>query len=364
MIPDPYSTSSPCSSAGNTLVGGLSLAAYVSSKTGTLTERWAESASPTDRMSSKSRSSVDESGSSTARRQLSSVADHDSQHVQPVATISGTSATSGAGDGGGGGSSGGGSGVAVQKVSNHVAVNSPHAHTNAFDSQNNNNVRRVCQTGTTQQGSVELGRTSEPVSEAHTLTRTRPGQADELGEVTSPGFNMEGGSSAWIDTINQSLLTYAPHGSVIPAGTQHHQYQLPHSAIVQVIPSGQGGRSYLHSQTSPTSVVTSSIVSSNISPSPTHSETSTHSGGMPFSPGLMQYPPYSPIPQVYPHISPLASPIPQVKKQYRRQHGSNVSVNRMPTENDTLLTWLKSLRLHKYYPLFENTTFDEVCVLL
>lgn len=218
-------------------------------------------------------------------------------------------------------------------------------------------------------------------SEAHTLTRTHPNVAnsEESGEVTSPGLNMEGGSSAYIDTVNQSYLAYAqplPPGSIIqgsphhhqqpPTHPHHHSQYLQHAAFVQqVVPPAapvQHAKSYLHNQTSPTSVVTSSIVSSNISPSPTLSETSNQSGGIPFSPGLLQYAPYSPISQMFPRMSPLHSPVPPGKRPGNRRayHSSNVSVNRMPTESDTLLAWLKSLRLHKYYSKFENTTFEEV----
>ena len=215
-------------------------------------------------------------------------------------------------------------------------------------------------------------------SEAHTLTRTHPNVAnsEESGEVTSPGLNMEGGSSAYIDTVNQSYLAYAqplPPGSIIqgsphhqsPIQPHHHPQYLQHAAFVQQVvppPPAQHAKSYLHNQTSPTSVVTSSIVSSNISPSPTLSETSNQSGGIPFSPGLLQYAPYSPISQMFPRMSPLHSPVPPGKRAGNRRayHSSNVSVNRMPTESDTLLAWLKSLRLHKYYSKFENTTFEEV----
>ena len=215
-------------------------------------------------------------------------------------------------------------------------------------------------------------------SEAHTLTRTHPNAAnsEDSGEVTSPGLNMEGGSSAYIDTVNQSYLAYAqplPPGSIIqgsphhqPPTHPHHPQYLQHAAFMQqVVPppqAAQHAKSYLHNQTSPTSVVTSSIISSNISPSPTFSETSNQSGGIPYSPGLLQYPPYSPISQMFPRMSPLHSPVPPGKRAGNRRayHSSNVSVNRMPTESDTLLAWLKSLRLHKYYSKFENTTFEEV----
>ena len=220
-----------------------------------------------------------------------------------------------------------------------------------------------------------LSSSSGSHSEAHTLTRTHPDVAnsEDAGEVTSPGLNMEGGSSAYIDTVNQSYLAYTQPlppggGTAIIQGSPHHphshhphQQYLPHAALVQqVIPPH--AKSYLHNQTSPTSVVTSSIVSSNISPSPTLSETSNQSGGIPYSPSLLQYPPYSPISQMFPHMSPLHSPVPPGKRAGNRRayHSSNVSVNRMPTESDTLLAWLKSLRLHKYYSKFENTTFEEV----
>ena len=247
-------------------------------------------------------------------------------------------------------------------MSNHVSSNLPaDTHPNALHSHSG---AASTQAVPAQQNGSELGSSGhQSENEVHTLTRTHPDMTEEQGEVASPSLNMEGGSTAWIDTVNQSILAYTSPGSVIHTGSPHHQY-LPHSAMMHPVLPSQSNKAYnFHSQTSPTSVVNSSIVSSNISPSPTHSETSTHSGGMPYSPGLIQYQsPYSPIPQMYPHISPLTSPIPLMKKTNRRQYSSNVSVNRMPTENDTLLMWMKSLRLHKYYSKFENTTFEEVCV--
>ena len=337
-------------------------------------------------------------------RHLSSVADHSGgRHVQPVATIPShsssnttttpvaaastacatsadmnsvyvTTCTTGSGG--------------VQKIANHVgsSLSSSEANThpdpNAFNrlhhyhangSTSSDGVVPISPPTNAQSGS-QLSRSSGRHSEEHTLTWTHPNNvpnSEEVrGEVTSPGLNMEGGSSAYIDTVNQSYLAYAqplPVGSIIQGSPHHHhhQYQLPHAAaaIMQQVMQPHA-QSYLHNQTSPTSVVTSSIVSSNISPSPTLSETSNQSGGVPYSPGLMPYPPYSPIPQMYPHMSPLHSPIPNQGKKpgnnRRLYHGSNVSVNRMPTESDTLLAWLKSLRLHKYYSKFENTTFEEV----
>ena len=283
-------------------------------------------------------------GTAGTLRHLALVDEHSSQHVQPVATIPSNTAASAAVANSG----------HVQNMSNHITSNLSDTHPNAFHGHSNNGA--ASQALLAQSGS-ESG-SSGPQSEAHTLTRTHPDVVDELGEATSPSLNMEGGTTGWIDTVNQSLLTYTLPGTVLSQGSP--QQLIHHTALVHhgMLPQAT---SYLHNQTSPTSVVTSSIVSSNISPSPTHSETSTQSGGMPYSPGLIYPSPYSPIPQMYPHISPLPSPLPLVKKPRGRPYGSNVSVNRMPTENDTLLSWLKSLRLHKYFPKFENTTFEEVC---
>ena len=348
----------------------------------------------------------------TSSRHLSSVADPSCRHVQPVATISSrspcsstmsvmtsstsTPCTASANIDSSGGvtrtSAAGGGGV--QKMSNHVVVGSSlssgeevsvdafasHHHSHYYHHNANGStgtssaVEPISPPTISHQSSSKLSRSSGGHSTAHTLTRTHPDVAnsEDTGEVTSPGLNMDGGSSAYIDTVNQSYLAYTqplPPGSIIqgsphhPPAHHHHQY-LQHTALMQQVMQSPHAKSYLHNQTSPTSVVTSSIVSSNISPSPTLSETSNQSGGIPYSPGIIQYPPYSPISQLFPHMSPLHSPVPPGKRGGNRRayHGSNVSVNRMPTESDTLLAWLKSLRLHKYYPKFENTTFEEVCV--
>ncbi len=301
---------------------------------------------------------------------------------------------------GGVGSGGGGEGGGVQMLTNHVGSNfsrDVHHHHPAGTSftghQHHPYYQHSASNGsssTTAAGSDAVVLISPPTitnselstssgvhsAEAHTLTRTHPNVAnsEDTGEVMSPGLNMDGGSSAYIDTVNQSYLAYAqplPPGSIIQ-GSPHPQHHHPHAQylqhaafmqqVVPTAPAAQHVKSYLQNQTSPTSVVTSSIVSSNISPSPTLSETSNQSGGIPFSPGLLQFPPYSPISQMFPRMSPLHSPVPPGKRVGNRRayHGSNVSVNRMPTESDTLLAWLKSLRLHKYYSKFENTTFEEV----
>lgn len=313
-----------------------------------------------------------------------------------TSTSSAALAAAGHGSGGGGGEGGGG----VQKLTNHVGSGLPRGEAvmdnthplpaGAFTSHHPSYYHHPASNGSATAASdavmpispptictSELSRSSGGQSEVHTLTRTHPNAAnsgEDAVEVTSPGLNMEGGSSAYINTVNQSYLAYTqplPPGSIIQGSPHHHshhhhqqqqQYLQHHTAALmqQVMPPH--AKSYLHNQTSPTSVVTSSIVSSNISPSPTLSETSNQSGGIPYSPGLLQYPPYSPISQMFSHMSPIHSPVPPGKRSGTRRayHGSNVSVNRMPTESDTLLAWLKSLRLHKYYSKFENTTFEEV----
>jgi len=80
-------------------------------------------------------------------------------------------------------------------------------------------------------------------------------------------------------------------------------------------------------------------------------------GGYPHQPPVMVYAPYSPV-YLYnnsPLPSPLASP-----KTSGKLHGSGsyAAINRNGTES--LLKWLKSLRLHKYHPIFENMTYEEV----
>lgn len=93
------------------------------------------------------------------------------------------------------------------------------------------------------------------------------------------------------------------------------------------------------------------------SPSPTHSGASTPRGCVSAYPQPVLYPPYSPIYFIgsSPLPSPLASP-----KTSNKWRGSYSSVNQGVGEYDSLLKWLKSLRLHKYHPKFENLTYEEV----
>ena len=103
------------------------------------------------------------------------------------------------------------------------------------------------------------------------------------------------------------------------------------------------------------------------SPSPTHSGASTPRGcGVPTPsaaayPQPVLYPPYSPIYII--SNSPLPSPLASPKTSSKWQHGGSYSsVNQGAGEFDSLLKWLKSLRLHKYHPKFEHVTYDEVSV--
>ena len=107
-------------------------------------------------------------------------------------------------------------------------------------------------------------------------------------------------------------------------------------------------RDVIVSPTSPTSIVSNS--------SPTLMGPNTTHGSYIMGPANQLIGPYSPIP-TYPY-SPSASPIlsPKTPKMY----GSYNAVNHPPSEQDSLIQWLKSLRLHKYYNKFENVTFDEV----
>ena len=74
-------------------------------------------------------------------------------------------------------------------------------------------------------------------------------------------------------------------------------------------------------------------------------------------------PTYSPIP-AYPYFSgsPIASPVPPSPKTPKKLYSSYTAVNRASNEHDSLIRWLKSLRLHKYYSMFDNITFEEVRV--
>lgn len=94
------------------------------------------------------------------------------------------------------------------------------------------------------------------------------------------------------------------------------------------------------------------------SASPTHSGASTPLGGLgyPHQP-LMVYAPYSPV-YLYSN-SPLPSPLASPKTSGKlHMSGSYVAINRGAT--DSLLKWLKSLRLHKYHSIFEKMTYEEV----
>jgi len=101
------------------------------------------------------------------------------------------------------------------------------------------------------------------------------------------------------------------------------------------------------------------------SPSPTLSGKTTPylvtNTGYP-SPQIINMPqPYSPVPTYPPFFgSPLASPVPSPKTPKMYHAGSYNAVNRASAEQESLIKWLKSLRLHKYYNNFENVTFEEV----
>lgn len=77
----------------------------------------------------------------------------------------------------------------------------------------------------------------------------------------------------------------------------------------------------------------------------------------PYPPQQVLYPPYSPIYII--GSSPLSSPIasPKASNKWRDSYSS---VNQGANEYDSLLKWLKSLRLHKYHNKFENMTYEEV----
>ena len=118
--------------------------------------------------------------------------------------------------------------------------------------------------------------------------------------------------------------------------------------------------------TSPTSVLNSPLLSATLSPSlappiaspsPPHSGASTPIRGVAY-PQQILYPPYSPI--YWCSTSPLPSPLPSPKPSAKR-HGSYTSVNQGQAEHNTLIKWLKSLRLHKYHYIFEKLTYEEVC---
>lgn len=99
------------------------------------------------------------------------------------------------------------------------------------------------------------------------------------------------------------------------------------------------------------------------SPSPTHSGASTPRGAGVNYPQQMLYPQYNPSFYFIGTTSPLPSPLASPKTSSRWQ-GSYGSVNQPITEYDSLLKWLKSLRLHKYHQKFENLTYEEVCLFI
>lgn len=116
-----------------------------------------------------------------------------------------------------------------------------------------------------------------------------------------------------------------------------------------------------HITTSPSSV--SPLLTSTFSPplpltspSPTHSGASTPRSVTTY-PQQILYPQYNPV--YFISTSPLPSPLasPKTSGKWR---GSYSSVNQAQVEYDSLLKWLKSLRLHKYHTKFENLTYEEV----
>ena len=107
----------------------------------------------------------------------------------------------------------------------------------------------------------------------------------------------------------------------------------------------------------PSTSATHSAYFSPALPSPTHSGGPRGGGtlgGYPHQPPLMVYAPFSPV-YLY-NNSPLPSPLASPKTSGKLQaSGSYVSIS-----TESLLKWLKSLRLHKYHSIFENMTYEEV----
>lgn len=129
-------------------------------------------------------------------------------------------------------------------------------------------------------------------------------------------------------------------------------------------------------QTSPTSINMSPLLTSSVrqlvtTPSPPLSGTNTPHGGVVmnttgYPPSQIIYniaPPYSPNPTYqfyYNSGSAGASPVPPSPRTPKKLYGSYTAVNRASNEQESLTRWLKSLRLHKYYSIFDNITFEEV----
>ena len=166
----------------------------------------------------------------------------------------------------------------------------------------------------------------------------------------------QGPSGVPLMSGTNTVLVPMQQPPVFVSTSPHHA---SHDARQGQVVYSQGGitllnaRDVIVSPTSPTSMVSNS--------SPTLMCPNTTHGSYIMGPAnqiIGVAPPYSPIP-TYP-FSPSASPVlsPKMPKMY----GSYNAVNHPPTEQDSLIQWLKSLRLHKYYKKFENVTFDEVSV--
>ena len=248
-------------------------------------------------------------------------------------------------------------------LANHICSNSTDAHQKAslvLTANNANNIAYLASTPTTT-GLAPLSETNT------TLARTHPGFQSGIIASTMGGFVSPGGDT-YVGVSrppNGPVIQYICTGTIGDTPSSiHDMIQVPglHGVMYNgtlVSNSPVSTRSvYPPTQTSPTAVVTSPILSSAITPSPPHSGTSTPKSGVPCSPQIVyNYTPtaaYSYMFDGSPYSSPNPSPGPRMNKSY----GSYTSVK----VEESLLRWLKSLRLHKYYSLFENVTFEEVCV--
>ncbi len=177
----------------------------------------------------------------------------------------------------------------------------------------------------------------------------------------TPGVHLAQTTAVLLSTQQSPVFVSTPphmmshDGQVMYASSQH---MMSHDGHVITLLNASD---VIVSPTSPTSVASSPHLPSVVHPSfSSPSPTLTGPGPQyivgPANQLIGVAPPYSPIP-TYPY-SPQASPIPSPKLP--KMYGSYNAVNYTPSENDSLLKWLKGLRLHKYYSKFENVTFEEV----
>lgn len=188
----------------------------------------------------------------------------------------------------------------------------------------------------------------EQPSSAGTSLKTSPSSSSsQVTSITSsqphPSPSTTGEPTSAVSVITaDSHLPPAPSPPSSSSATSQ-----PLTSIAKPTPTYAPSHSSHHYYTSPSSV---------------QSGKTTPLGEVTYSVPLPVGPPMVPLfnPIIMGYHSPIHSPSPSPLTPGVLRGKSSSNICRTPTEYDSLTRWLKSLRLHKYAPIFENMTFDEV----